>query len=809
MVHKLFLDTETVGFHGMPILLQYKRQGDRSIQLYEPWKEPVRKTLDLVEWFLEHEIVGFNLVFDHFHLCKLHTIWSLLPPDAIPENIINDIAAVEVEAQNGKCLKPVSAMDLLLHSRKGPYQSLMAREDIRIRKVPSVLAYKLAEELENRVEIDGIYFAKRHDKTAPRWHVYDIPNKERNGIDPNFKDVVLKFYPAGGLKFLAEHALGIADTIKFSEIEIDERYYPGELGYAPYATALSSPERRWAIKDGAIVDGQPVYQKGSFAWPGVIKFHIDHWHCHEKAREYALKDIVYTEGLYNHFGQPEGGDDDSVLACLVAAVRWHGYNVDIEGIKELQAEAMAKVVGKPIAPGPARAYIREVMDETEFINHLRESTKKAKLLELAEWRCDCTYTLEGNQCLPQPECDQCHGDGMHAVARRAAEILEGRMATKECELYEKLITAGKFHASFNVIGTLSSRMSGGDGLNAQGIKREAWVREKFPLAYDPYILCGGDFSSFEVTLADAAYNDPALREDLVNGVKIHAVMAAMLYPELTYEKILWGYNLKADEFATLHPELSGDKLKFEFALHNSKYSKVYSNGKQAVFALIYGGDHTTIHKKLSIPIEIAERAYNTFLRRYSGIARARQKIINMFCSMRQDDGPGSRVVWNDPADKIESLLGFPRYFTLENKICLTLFELANNIPVEWRECRVQVVRRTRQQFACGAVSSALYGAAFQIQAAAMRAAANHVIQSAGAEITKHVERRIWDIQPAGVYDFCVLPANIHDELVTPTLPEYTNAVNKVVNETVESYRDRVPLIGIGWGSGLKNWSDTH
>ena len=32
----------------------------------------------------------------------------------------------------------------------------------------------------------------------------------------------------------------------------------------------------------------------------------------------------------------------------------------------------------------------------------------------------------------------------------------------------------------------------------------------FPLSWRGYILCGGDFDSFEVTLADAVYNDPSL-----------------------------------------------------------------------------------------------------------------------------------------------------------------------------------------------------------------------------------------------------------------------------------------------------------
>jgi len=46
----------------------------------------------------------------------------------------------------------------------------------------------------------------RLTRNAPRWAVFD--RHDRFGdLDPDFKDVVLRFNPAGGLKFLAEHVL--------------------------------------------------------------------------------------------------------------------------------------------------------------------------------------------------------------------------------------------------------------------------------------------------------------------------------------------------------------------------------------------------------------------------------------------------------------------------------------------------------------------------------------------------------------------------------------------------------------------------
>ena len=128
----------------------------------------------------------------------------------------------------------------MLHSRKGPYQSLMAREDIRIKRVPSALAYALAAELEGRVQLDNIYFARSADPNAPKWQVFD--RKDRYGdIDTDFKDVVLKFHAAGGLKFLAEHAMGFKPKFHFKDVEPPTAWRPYELGYAPTALAVSSP----------------------------------------------------------------------------------------------------------------------------------------------------------------------------------------------------------------------------------------------------------------------------------------------------------------------------------------------------------------------------------------------------------------------------------------------------------------------------------------------------------------------------------------------------------------------------------------
>ena len=292
-----------------------------------------RKRSRSIEWICQHTVVGFNLAFDWFHISKIYTIFRLCDPDWIPEEHIDEIAMLEPQGQQGPCVKPASALDLMLHSRKGPFQSLMARDDIRIKRVPTALAYALADELEHRIHLDNIYFAKSADAEAPRWQVFDRKDKWGD-IDTDFKDVVLRFNPAGGLKFLAEHALGYKPKFHFRDVEPPSSWRPYELGYAPTALAVSSPEKGWAIETDE--DSQRVTK---YAWPGVIRKHIEHWATRADAREYANDDIVYTRALDKHFGCPEPGDDDSTLACMVPVVRWRGFQIDRPGIEELLCKA--------------------------------------------------------------------------------------------------------------------------------------------------------------------------------------------------------------------------------------------------------------------------------------------------------------------------------------------------------------------------------------------------------------------------------------------------------------------------------------
>lgn len=836
----IFLDTETCGLHGMAVLLQYA-EDDGPVTLHEIFREPVGDTLKIIEHLVANNVIAFNLVFDWFHLCKIYTIFSLLAEkygeEVIPVDYIDEIVDLEEPAQDGPCLKPAGAFDLMLHARKGPYQSTMDRGDIRIRRVPTKIAWMLAEELGERIPLKDVYFARKKNKKE-RWKVYDIKD-DFDEVVPDFKDIVLKFAPSSALKALAGDALGIEDVVKFDDVELDKSLRPFEVGWAPTAKGAAkaakwarnkkSPHKKFPdVEESAPVEAQADRKYNT--WPLVIKHHINHWAFNKKARKYATKDVEYLQRLYEEFGKPPVNDNDSILAAQVAAARWRGYTINIDAVKKLRSKLAAELRSCPFnfqSSAVCRKYIEQVLSPIEAAV-LRDgkgniSTKGIILEEIAKWKvaevCDDCYG-EG--------CDQCDdgmlpSDELHPAAIRAKNLQGLRQNKKRLELLDKLIIAGKFHASLKIIGTLSSRMSGADGMNPQGIPHEKEFRQLFTLAHQNEILTGGDFSGFEICLMDAAYNDPVLRSKLqekrdcfacdatgkviadekavgkgyaefvgqglecpeckgetVTNTKIHGLFGTYLFPGMTYDDVLATKKMKGAE---------------------GKYDRA----KAGVYAVAYGGEAYTLQTRVGIDPEAAEEAFRMWCEDHKVWGEERRRIFDMFCSMRQPNGPGSKVYWNEPSDYVESMFGFRRYFTLENMITKTLFEMAEDPPKRFKELTFKVTRRDREQTAVGATRSALFGAAFQIQASNMRAAGNHVIQSSGATTCKALQCDIWDYQPIGIHKWKVQPLNIHDEIMCSTVPELIDHIDETVKVFIKQLKETVPLAEIEWDKRLETW----
>lgn len=783
MIH---LDLETCGFHGVPVLLQYAI-GDGDVQLHDLWLEPVDETLMVMDSVIQDPtgVNTFNGVFDWFHFQKYYNMLQLamerLGGYIYPADHIDEMAIIEKDAIDGPCVKPYGFFDTMLHARKGPYQTLMDRKDISIKKVPTPIAYLLAEELGQRIPLKDVYFARFRDPTR-RWQVYPWKDPITGIADDNFKNVVLKFAPSSALKALAVDT-GVREAgtrYLYADIEISPTLRPVETGWAPFALAPI------ADKKGKMFYPRPGKWLGK--WPAVIEHHINHWRYNTPARTYAADDVIDLRNLYHFFGDPPINDNDSLLAAQVASSRWHGFSIDVDAIKAQQACNDAKIADYSTRFNANKSsdcmrYLAAVMDPTEQLV-ISASTRKIILETISKWKLsDVCSGCEGLGCSLCQETGLAPSDKLHPAAERAIEILSARGTKKENELFTKILMAGRLHASFKIIGAKSSRMSGADGLNPQGIKRAKSVRACFTLASPPMQLDGGDYDGQEVTVADAVYYDSAIHAIIVSGQKIHAYFGShYFFPNMTPEMIMACKGLEGE----------ADK---------------YTRSKNCVFAIYYFGTEHTLHTRGGLSKEVALNAYNSILRDFPELNAKRSQIIRRFCTLSQTRGIGSKIEYTEPDDYMESVFGFRRYFTLENQVVKCLVELAEDLPKSWQGIDIKVMRRDRVQTACGATRSALYGAGFAIQAAVMRAAGNHAIQSPGADLSKGLQVTVWNFQPCGVHPWKVQPLNAHDEVLACVSPEISDDLHKAVDEYNERQRSVVPLLKMDWKQGMKSWAE--
>ena len=196
----IFFDTESVGFYGATVLIQWA-EDDGDVNVHNIWTRPIKDTLELIEKIVDSDVVGFNLVHDWFHLTKTYNILKQLPSGSPKLLDYHDIE--ESDSSKLICLKPKSALDLMLYGRKNEFQATMSRADIVIKKVPLMAANNLARILGNVIDVPPIYFSR--GDIGYKWRI--------NPIDDEWADIVLKFNPSTALKAIIENVLPPSDEV--------------------------------------------------------------------------------------------------------------------------------------------------------------------------------------------------------------------------------------------------------------------------------------------------------------------------------------------------------------------------------------------------------------------------------------------------------------------------------------------------------------------------------------------------------------------------------------------------------------------
>jgi len=760
-----YVDTESCGYFSPTILIQtYKEPYSdykpvpidiNNVSIHNIFKTPVKDTVNLIEDITNNYIIGFNLSHDWFHLSRTYNILKLLPQNKVPDP--RDILDLEDtdEAHDNYCLKPNGSLDLMIYGRNNELQATMKQKDIIIRRVPKILAVSLVKELEQRIVIPKLYFAKRkgdcvwqikelQNGTTKEITPQEMKNQEKYGIliDPSFVNIRLSFHPSTGLKPILKYLLG-------KEIDLIENLIP-----VPKVTEFS-----WYPSSGK--------------WINVIHDHIWAWTNDKRRLKYAANDVVYLKDLLIYFKSPINHiiDSDlnynSMLACLAGSLHWKGFQIDLDKLKK-QISVNQEIVDKNLSLINFNAP-KEVI---EFLTHVATDFEKVMITSSD---IDTLNNLLAN--------------GSVELQQRTKVILEGRRAYKKLELLKKLEMAKRLYVTFKTSGTKTNRKSGGTNydkavrggsINPQGIPKGSNTREIFTFSPKDMKLDGGDFDGFEVSIAEAVYKDKNLHSDLLSGKSIHALWGSFLYNQ-SYEEII--------------------KTK---GIPGSEPNGYYDRAKESFFAKLYLAEPFTLSNVLLLPEEEIEKGIKNFEDKYTGIKENNQRIYKNYSALSQPV-PYGEVIWTEPKKFIESFFGFKRYFNLEYSIIKTLYDLACDPPEEMKKLRIKVKRRERIQTVGGALQSSLFGAAFSLQSSIIRAAGNHEIQTPGGEITKRLEYELWKLQPNGIDEWSIMLFNMHDEILCPN--KINNNVEETVKRFIEEYKKYVPMLSMTWKRNMDSWAN--
>jgi hypothetical protein len=816
-----FVDTETCGFHGVPITIQWAID-DGPVHLHHIWDESIEKTMLRIEGMVNNRVVAHNLRFDWFHLSKLYNMlqWALdeLGPESrtmTPLELagVGFWADAEWNSQFGPCLKPAAAVDTLLCASKGQYQSsLMDAKPVWIRRVPIGVVNDLMVLLETEAQkLPWILFAKRARPDDPRWSASDCHDLEGN-YDPGFKDLKLSFRPSKSLKHLAAFLCEHNVEHKYEDIAFATQ--PIEEGYAPFVNLLTNDEQHW------LYEGKPT-------WPLLLQEHVNHWQMDTDAQEYAEDDITMLRKLYEYFGSPQN-DEDAIVACQVASCRLRGFDVDMDGVRR-ELEKSLKIVGTARlnvdSPKQVLEYVGQAMDSMEALCLADGCDKKVidkiKLECNLDEREECSCVASGDEeddedygdldlddecstTIIDGVCQRCNGlgsvgPGPMPVVERVEHINLIRKHRKRVQLFDKLILAKRAYPDFNVIGTKSGRMSGAGGLNFQGVDHSPEVRGLFTLADEGWVLSAGDYAGQELGIAVTTMQDQDLMRDMMTGRKFHADFAAELFGT-TYEDIMESYEQHGDER--------------------------YGKGKSAVFLTLYGGTYKTLAENCGITEEQAEKGYNRILQKYPQIGATKKMITDRFSAILRT--PEGKMDYREVEEPwIESVFGYRRYFHTEYGIQRSIWDLMKNLPPHWKE-KFTVVKKwangtpshreeikvnrdrkdpTRFQTITGAIFSAMSGSCYSIQNQIIRASNNHVIQSTARTMTVGMQHELWTLQPTGIHPFRISLMSVHDELAVVTKEHTVPDVLKKLEAKVAEQRKVIPLTSIEWFTGNKSWAE--
>ena len=560
--------------------------------------------------------------------------------------------------------------------------------------------------------------------------------------------------------------------------------------------SLKGLMKEYGIPTIDLAEVWPLPEKGSekpwlpYPDPKVhdpVELHCDYVMSNPNSRfyKYAELDILYLKVLYDKLGNPRC-DYNSSCCHNMAYLRYYGFDLDFGALRK--AEDYYKEIVEGIEKKLSGINLRSSKERLELLQPyfpLLASTNKNTLKKLAEGDC------EG--------------------AKLCKAIIEYGPARQRLLQIQKVLESEtlKAHPDLRVMGTATNRMAGTNGLNWQGVgavdETEVeidideldeipeelllqWLeadladytqKEKVGLRHAVLTPCVGDWSSFEVRIANAVYQDEQLNYDLENGIDLHSMGTVSFHPDfkdsgISYEDFKAGYK------------------------DNLKWDKARKGIKSVIFGSFYFCTAHAVANALGILEGEAQKILDGLYDRYSGMKRYRKATEDDF--LTADTEKWSKDCVSKMKRSRKDLTGYERRWDFEAAVAEAMWELGQRNHKTGIEGTVIRSAQKGRQTINNAVKSAFLGSAIAIQAAVSRQAGNMLIQATGSSLNKKLQAETWE-------KLRVPTLNIHDENIVPHHPNFDM---KTYSELIDDYTERatkiVPMLEFDYGP-TERWSD--
>lgn len=710
--------------------------------LWPVWQMPVSKTIKLLEAFCKHTVIAWNLSFDWFQVNKWYNIFKEY------QRRFPDLEAPDVQ------LMWEAEQSTPRNYCLKPKQALDLMVIARKGPYQHLMNFKpitirgvphiLAEQLSQRIE------RNMHNGKIPgikvKWTI------SKNDRRPGLVDLKAQFKGSTSLKYVHTVMTGRPHLHWGSFYDVKEYGTP----FKPWGGYWQGEVRR--IQEKGFTPEQLDY-----AYEDIIMLH-DVYRAAEKDKWLPLSPI--GDGYF---------DIDSELTALVGAARWKGYNVDQEQCKKFWKDPDHSI---PTYWQRVKPYLEKHMTGFEKLALSVQGKEQAKGVteETAE-------LLSTQKAVLHKIAEWVDEDGVteHPAASRAKAVLGERKANHTRLLLIYLDRAQGLFPDIKVGGTLTNRTAGGSNessgasklrgsINPTGIDKGP-IRSCFTIAWSSEVFSGGDFKAYEISIMDAVWKSDELHRELLLGKKMIALFGSRIF-EKPYDIVL-----------------ASDK---------EGEGSMYDRAKKGFYARAYGGQVKKLSEVFRLDTEVTTRKLKDFDAAY--------KLDGHYIELANKLRLLENWHWGKPVEYIETILGFRRYFKVEQAFAKACYD-ALEMPDDWYLLPTLYRRKEKAQTACEVIRSALFGCILSTQAKIIRVAGNFEIQSPGGELNKWLQERLWRLQPVGVSAWVIRPMNVHDELVTAHDPNLNAAMKKVIDEFIIEHRKYVPLLAMDWKENLHDWSE--